>query len=100
MCCLLTWVAYLVTLSIEMMWTRVPCWLCCVAINWMILDLMLLTSLVVAVPINQLSPPPKKGRDTFSHTLARDLNSVKGMLFLEKLSGCLKKWLVAGVNAV
>ena len=49
-------------LSIEMTWTRVSCWLCCVVINWLIPVLMLLTSLVVAVPVNQLSASPKKGR--------------------------------------
>ena len=31
-------------------------------INWLILDLMVLTSLVVAVTVNQLSASPMKGR--------------------------------------
>ena len=31
--CLLTWVAYLVTFSIDMICTRVSCWDDCVAIN-------------------------------------------------------------------
>ena len=59
---LLTWVVYQVMLRIEMTLTRVSCWLCCVAINWLILVLILLTSIVVAVPVNQQSASPKKGR--------------------------------------
>ena len=60
-CCLLTWLAYLVTLSIDIMWNRVSCWFCWVVIKWLILILMALTSLVVAVPVSQLSVSPKKG---------------------------------------
>ena len=37
------------------------CW-CCAAINWLTLVLILLTSLVIAVPVIQLSASPKKGR--------------------------------------
>ena len=52
----------LLMLKIEMMWTRVSCCLCCVAINWLIFVLLLLTSLVVAVPVNQQNASPRTGR--------------------------------------
>ena len=65
MCYLFSWVAYLVTFRIEMMWIKVSCWLCCVAINWLTPFLMLLTSLVIAVPVSQLSASPKKGWKLF-----------------------------------
>ena len=50
----------MVTLRIEIMWTKVSCWLCCMVINWLVLILMLLTSLVVAVPVNHLKASPRK----------------------------------------
>ena len=46
----------------------VSCWLCCVEINWFILVLILLTSLVVAVPINKLSVSLGRVEDFFSYT--------------------------------
>ena len=59
--CLLTWVAYLVTFSIDMMCTRVSCCDNCVAISWFICVLMLFMSFVVAVPVSQLRASPRKG---------------------------------------
>ena len=46
----------------NMMWTRVSCLLCCVAIKWLFFVLKLLTPLDEAVPVNQLSASLKKGR--------------------------------------
>ena len=59
--CLLTWVAYLVTFSIDMICTMVSCCDNCVAINWLILVSMLFISFVVAVPVSQLKAPSRKG---------------------------------------
>ena len=59
--CLLTCVAYLVTFYIETMWTRVLHCDVCVAMIWFILVLMLWMSLVVTVPVSQLSAAPRKG---------------------------------------
>ena len=59
--CLLTWVAYLVTFSIDMVCTRVSCCHHCVAIHWFIYVLMLFMSFVVAVPVSQLRASPRKG---------------------------------------
>ena len=59
--CLLTWAAYLVTFSIDMMCTRVSCCDNCEAVHWFIHVLMLFMSFVVAVPMNQLRPSPRKG---------------------------------------
>ena len=59
--CLLTWVAYLVTFSIDMMCTRVSHCDDYVAINWFIQVLMLFISFVVAVSVNQLRASPRKG---------------------------------------
>ena len=61
MLCLFTCVAYQVTFKIETMWTRVSCCEDCVAISWLILVLILCISLVVAVPVSQLSAVPRKG---------------------------------------
>ena len=47
---------------IAITWPRVSCWLCCVAVNWLILVLIPLTPLAVVVPVNQLSASPRKGR--------------------------------------
>ena len=83
MCCLFTWVAYLVMFRIEIKWTKVSCWLCCVAINWLTLFLMLLTSLGMAAPVSQLSASPKKGRRLFLiHVLETKTSSNEGS-FLE-----------------
>ena len=49
------------TFKTEMMWTKVSCSLCCVAISWFTHFLIMLTPLVVAVPVSQLSASPKKG---------------------------------------
>ena len=61
MLCLFTCVAYRVTFRIETMWTRVSHCEDCVAISWLILVLILHISLVVAVPVSQLSAVPRKG---------------------------------------
>ena len=58
---LLTWAAYLVTCSIDIMCTRVSCWDVCVAINQFIHVLMMFMSFVVAVPVSQLRTSPRKG---------------------------------------
>ena len=59
--CLLTWAAYLVMFSIDMICTRVSCCDYCIAINWFIHVLMLFMSFVVAVPVSQLRASPRKG---------------------------------------
>ena len=59
--CLLTWAAYLVTFSIDMICTRVSCCDDWVAINWFIQVLMLFMSFVVAVPVSHLRASPRKG---------------------------------------
>ena len=59
--CLLTWVAYLVIFSIDMMFIRVSCCNDCVAISWFICVLMLFMSFVVAVPVSHLRASPRKG---------------------------------------
>ena len=59
--CLLTWAAYLVIFSIDMMCTRVSCCDDCVAINWFISVLMLFMYFVVAVPMSQLRASPRTG---------------------------------------
>ena len=59
--CLLTCVAYLVTFSIDMMWTRVSCCDDCVVISWFICVLILFISFVVVVPVSQLRASPRKG---------------------------------------
>ena len=59
--CLLTWIAYVLTFSIDMMCTRVSCCDNCVAINLFILVLMLFISFVVGVPVSQLRASPRKG---------------------------------------
>ena len=46
-------VAYLVIFKTDMMCTRVSCCLCCIAMSWLTLFLILLTSLVAAVPVSQ-----------------------------------------------
>ena len=61
MLCLLTCVAYLVTFSIDTMWTRVLHCDVCIAMSWFILVLMLWISFVVAVPVSQLTASPRKG---------------------------------------
>ena len=61
MLCLLTWVANLLTFSIDMMCTRVSCCDDCVAISQFIHVLMLFMSFVVAVPVSQLRASPRKG---------------------------------------
>ena len=59
--CLLTCGAYLVTFSIDMMWTRVSCCDDCVVISWFICVLILFISFVLAVPVSQLRASPRKG---------------------------------------
>ena len=59
--CLLTCVAYLVTVSIDMMCIRVSCCDDCVVISWFICVLILFMSFVVAVPVSQLRTSPRKG---------------------------------------
>ena len=59
--CLLTCMAYLVTLSIDMMCTRVSFCDNCVAISWFICILILFISFVVAVPVSQLRASSRKG---------------------------------------
>ena len=59
--CLLSWAAYLVMFSIDMICTRVSCCDDCVAINWFIHILMLFMSSVVAVPVSHLRASPRKG---------------------------------------
>ena len=58
--CLLTWAAYLVTFSIDMLWTRVSCCDDCVVISWFIHVLILFISFVVVVPVSQLRASPRK----------------------------------------
>ena len=67
MLCLFTCVAYRVTFKMETMWTRVSCCEDCVAISWLILVLILCISLVVAVPVSQLSAVPRKGNRLLLH---------------------------------
>ena len=67
MLCLLTCVAYLVTFSIDTMWTRVLCCDVCIAMSWLILVLMLWISFVVAVPVSQLRASPRKGSMLLLH---------------------------------
>ena len=59
--CPLTWAAYLLTFSIDIMCTRVFCCDDCVAITWFIHVLMLFISFVVAVPVSQVKASPRKG---------------------------------------
>ena len=59
MLCLFTWTAYQVTFSIDILCTKVSCCDDCVMIDRFILALMLLTSLMVAVPTNHLRASPK-----------------------------------------
>ena len=40
--------------KIEMTWTKVSSLLCCVGINWLTFFLILLTSLVIAVPLSEV----------------------------------------------
>ena len=61
MLCLFTCAAYRVTLSIDIMCTRVSCCSDCDEINWFILALILLTSFVVAVAKSHLSASPRNG---------------------------------------
>ena len=63
--CLLTCVAYLVTMSIDMMCTRVSCCDDCVVICLFIHVLILFMSFVVAVPVDQLRTSPRKGSKLF-----------------------------------
>ena len=67
MLCLFTCVAYRVTYKMETMWTSVSHCEDCVAISWLILVLILHTSLVVAVPVSQLSAVPRKGNRLLLH---------------------------------
>ena len=59
--CLLTWAAYLVTFSIDMICTRVSCCNDFVVISWFIHVSILFISFVVAVPVSQLRQSPRKG---------------------------------------
>ena len=87
MCCLLTCVAYLVTFSIEMTCTDVSCCWVCVMISWLTLFLMSLSSLVVAVSVNQLRVSPKKGK-TFPlvHLLKGDMSLKEGSIFNSRVT--------------
>ena len=67
MLCLLTCVAYLVTFSMDTIWTRVLHCDVCVAMSWLILVLMLWISFVVAVPVSQLRVSPRKGSRLLLH---------------------------------
>ena len=67
MLCLLTCVAYLVTFSMDTLWTRVLHCDVCVAMSWLILVLMLWISFVVAVPVGQLRTSPRKGSRLLLH---------------------------------
>ena len=79
--CLLTWVAYLVTFSIDMMCTRVSCCDNCVAINWFIHVLMLFMSFVVAVPVSHLRASPRKGNKLLLwHMCGCDCPSKEGLV--------------------
>ena len=59
--CMLTWAAYVVMFSIDMICTGVSCCDDCVAINWLICVLMLFMSFVVAVPVSHLRASARKG---------------------------------------
>ena len=48
--------------DMEIMCTNVSCCWCCIAISWLTLFLILLTSLVVVVSMSQPGASPKKGR--------------------------------------
>ena len=61
MLCLLTWMAYLVTFSIDIICTKVSCCDDWVMINRFIWVLMLFMSFVVAVPVSHLRASPRKG---------------------------------------
>ena len=82
MLCLLMCVAYLVTFSIEMTCTNVSCCCVCVLISWLTLFLRSLTSLVMALPVNQLRASPKKGKKLLLvHFLKGDMPLKEGYLF-------------------
>ena len=69
------------TFNMEIIFTNVSCCWCCIAISWLTLFLILLTSLVVAVPVSQLSASPKKGRRfLLVHLLKGDMPSKVGSL--------------------
>ena len=67
MLCLFTWMAYLVTFNIEMIWTKVLQCEDWVAMSWFILVLILHISLVVAVPVSQLRAVPRKDNKLLLH---------------------------------
>ena len=80
MCCLLTCMAYLV--SIEMTCTNVSYCCVCVLISWFTFFLMSLTSLVMAVLVSQLRASPKKGkRLVLVHLLKGDMPLKEGSVF-------------------
>ena len=86
-CFLFTWVAYLVTFKMEIICTRLSCCWCWVAISWLTLFLILLTSLFVTVPISQLSASFKKGRRLLL------IHQLKGDM-LSKVCSLLRSWVV------
>ena len=61
MLCLFTCVAYLVTLRMDTMCTRVSCCVDWTSMSWFTCSLILLTSFVVAVPVSHLRALHKKG---------------------------------------
>ena len=61
MLCLFTCAAYCVMLRIDTMWTKVSCCVDWASVSWFTYSLILLTSFVVAVPVNHLRVLPKKG---------------------------------------
>ena len=63
MLCLLTWAAYLVMFSMDIICTKVSCCDDCVAISWFIQVLMLFMSFVVAVSVSPLRASPRKGSE-------------------------------------
>ena len=61
MLCLLTWAAYLVMFSMDIICTKVSCCDDWVAINWFIWVLMLFMSFVVAVSVSHQRASPRNG---------------------------------------
>ena len=92
-CCLFTCMVYLVTFKTNIICTRVSCCLCCVAISWLTLFFMLLTSLVVAVPVSQLSAFPKKGKMLLLVHLLKDDMPLK-------IGSLLRSWVVVKMRGL
>ena len=86
MCCLLTFMAYLVMFSMEMTCTKVSCcwvWVC-ISMSLLTLLFMSLTSLVITALVSQLRASPQKGfseRFLLVHLFKVHMQLNKGSLF-------------------